>query len=127
MAYILLLWFGFYLLRLFTDDFDGLKKDKSLVFCVWLMLLSFTGGQIILFAHQHKVSRFEFYKNHRSSQQTFTEKCQLYEAMHHNVMVVDMQIHSLPTVSDKYNYRVVAYSLISISLILSSGRAPPVS
>jgi len=105
-----------------------LKKNKLHIIGAWLLLVFFVGGQVILFAHQHKVSKFEISKSSRPFQQTVTEKCSLCDAMHFNSMVVNEHppvVHLLT--ASHYDYKAVTRTFVSLSLILSPGRAPPVS
>jgi hypothetical protein len=106
----------------------GLKKNKSYIIGAWLLLVFFAGGQVMLFAHQHKVSKFEFGRHSHPNQQTVTEKCSLCDALHFNTIMVNEH----PSVVDllaasHYDYKAVTRSFVSLSLILSPGRAPPVS
>jgi hypothetical protein len=107
-----------------------LKKNRSYILGAWLLLVFFVGGQVILYAHQHRVNQFSGHipVKHASSQQTVTEKCALCDALHLNTMVAGehaVVVHLL--VASHYDYQVVTYSFTSLSLILSTGRAPPVS
>jgi hypothetical protein len=105
-----------------------LKKSKFHLFGAWVLLVFFAGGQVILFAHQHKVNKFEFSTHSRPFQQTVTEKCSLCDAMHFNAMVAGdhpVMVHLLA--ASPYAYKAVTYTIVSLSLILSPGRAPPVS
>ena len=105
----------------------GLKKNRSYLIGAWLLLVFFSAGQVILFAHQHKLRQSEFSKHSRPFQQTVTEKCSLCDSMHFNTMVVNDQpviIHLLT--ATHYDYQAVTRTFISLSLILSPGRAPPV-
>jgi hypothetical protein len=105
-----------------------LKKNKSHIIGAWLLLVFFTSGQVILFAHQHKVSKFEISKSSRPFQQTVTEKCQLCDALHFNTMMVNEHppvVHLLEV--SYYDHQAVTPTFVSLSLILSPGRAPPVS
>jgi hypothetical protein len=90
-----------------------------------IVLFCFAAGQIMVFAHQHLVQ----YHIHQTSQdqQTVTEKCQLCDAMHHNSMTVVDHHYFNPAVSSDYFYTPGKYNFISIALILSPGRAPPLS
>jgi hypothetical protein len=107
-----------------------LKKNKSIILGAWLLLVFFVGGQVILFAHQHRLTKFTGHIDvkHAASQQTVTEKCSLCDAMHFNTMVVNGHtpvLHLL--VASHHQYIVVSPTFISLSLILSPGRDPPVS
>jgi hypothetical protein len=102
-----------------------LKRAKHHIIYSLIVLICFAAGQIMVFAHQHLVK----YQTHQTSQdqQTVTEKCQLCDAMHQNSMtVVDHQYFNA-VVSADYFYTQGKYDFISIALILSSGRAPPLS
>jgi hypothetical protein len=107
-----------------------LKKGKFHIFYAWLLLIFFVAGQVAVYGHHHKLNRATsrlIRHQTSSSQQTVTEKCQLCDAMHHNTMVVNGHYYIAPIVVNQYNYKTVTYSFVSISLILSSGRAPPIS
>jgi hypothetical protein len=105
-----------------------LKKNKSHIIGAWLLLVFFVGGQVILYAHQHKVSQFGFSRNSHPLGQTVTEKCSLCDAMHFNSMTVhEHSVVMQLLVATHYDYKAVTYSFVSLSLILSPGRAPPVS
>jgi hypothetical protein len=105
-----------------------LKKNRSHILGALLLLVFFVGGQVILFAHQHKLNKFEFGRHSHPFQHTVTEKCSLCDAMHFNTMVANE--HTAVThllVATHYDYKAVTRTFISFSLILSTGRAPPVS
>jgi hypothetical protein len=106
----------------------AILKNKSYIIGAWLLLVFFVGGQVMLFAHRHKVIKFELGKNSRPYQQTVTDKCSLCDAMHFNTMAANEHtpvMHLL--VATHYDYKAVTRTFISFSLILSTGRAPPVS
>jgi hypothetical protein len=107
-----------------------LKKGKSHIIGAWLLLVLFVGGQVIVYGHQHKTNQLSDHINRpfHASQQTVTEKCQLCDAMHFNNMAVNEYspvVHLL--VPSHYDYKSVVYTFVSLSLILSPGRAPPIS
>lgn len=104
-----------------------LKKSNYQVFCSRLLLILFVAGQVILYSHQHKFNNTRSHFKHHTAQQTVTEKCQLCDAMHHNTMVVGSHYYAVPVVVSHYDYKAVTYTFVSLSLILSTGRAPPVS
>jgi hypothetical protein len=104
-----------------------LKKSAYHIFCSRLLLVLFVAGQLLLYSHQHKVNDIVSHLKHRSAQQTVTEKCQLCDAMHHNTMVVDAHYYVAPIVVSYRSYKAVTYTFVSLSLILSTGRAPPIS
>lgn len=102
-----------------------LKRAKRHIIYTWIVLFCFAAGQVMVCAHQHLVK----YSTHQTSQnqRTVTEKCQLCDAMHHNNMMIDNHQYFSPVVSTDHFYTPGKYDFISIALILSSGRAPPVS
>jgi len=105
----------------------AISKNRSYIIGAWLLLVFFAGGQVILFAHQHRVSKFEISKSSRPYQQIVTEKCSLCDAMHFNTMVANGHppvVHLL--IASHYDYIAVTRTFISFSLILSTGRGPPV-
>jgi hypothetical protein len=102
-----------------------LKRAKYHIIYSLIVLLSFTAGQVMVFAHQHLIK----YHTHQTSQdqQTVTEKCQLCDAMHHNSMTFTEYQYFTPVVSSVHFYTPGQYDFISIALILSAGRSPPLS
>lgn len=84
----------------------------------------------MVYSHQHhitvgKVKPYSISKN--KTQTTVTEKCELCDVMHHNVMVTSVQVYFTPAIATSYVFKGFEYNFTSIQLILSSGRAPPVS
>jgi hypothetical protein len=104
-----------------------LKSNKCHIQLARLLLFIFVAGQVILYGHQHAVNTSLSKVHSRASQQTITEKCQLCDAMHFNSMVINVQLHIAPIAVSHYNYQAVTYTFVSLSLILSTGRGPPVS
>jgi hypothetical protein len=102
-----------------------LKKSKRHIIYTWIVLVCFAAGQVMVSAHQHLVK----YNTHQTvqNQQTVTEKCQLCDVMHHNSMTIAEHHYFIPLVSTNYFYTPGKYNFVSIALILSSGRAPPLS
>ena len=105
-----------------------LKKDKYHIICSWILLTCFAAGQYMIYAHQHNIVNgtakiISVAKN--SSRQTVTEKCQLCDVMHHNVMVKANTIHFNPVTATSHVFKTFNYSFTSIQLILASGRGPP--
>jgi hypothetical protein len=102
-----------------------LKKGKRHIIYTWIVLICFVAGQVMVSAHQHLVK----YNTHQiaQNQQTVTEKCQLCDVMHHNSMTIAEHHYFIPLVSTDYFYTPGKYNFVSIALILSSGRAPPLS
>ena len=108
-----------------------LKKNKITIFCAWALLLCFVAGQYMVSVHQHLILTksqvsFTHSKKVPSARHTVQEKCYYCDAMHHNAMTIDHQTYFSPVVTG-HAYRVGDYNFISIALILSAGRAPPVA
>ncbi len=91
-----------------------------------LLLIIFIAGQIVLYGHQHSSSGSHI-NAHSSSKQTITERCQLCDAMHFNHAVIHQQVHVVPALKVTPVYIHVAYDFISLALVRSAGRSPPVS
>jgi len=89
------------------------------------VLFCFAAGQVMVYAHQHLVK----YKTHQTvqNQTTVSEKCQICDAMHHSSMTLPDHHYIIPNVSSDHVYKQGKYDFISVSLILSAGRSPPVS
>lgn len=102
-----------------------LKRAKQNIIYTWIVLICFTAGQVMVFAHQHLVK----YGTHQTTQkqQKLTEKCQLCDAMHHNSMTLTDHQYFSPILITDHFYTQETYDFISINLILSAGRSPPVS
>jgi hypothetical protein len=85
----------------------------------------------VVYAHQHTTQA----GTHISAQhnpntqpkQTLTENCQLCGAMIHNTMVVNSTVYFAPVTVTGFTYKTFQYNFISIALILSAGRSPPVA
>ena len=109
-------------------DISILETSKHHIIYTWIVLICFVAGQTMVYAHQH-LSRSFAYQTQKTpqNQQTVTEKCQLCDAMHHNSMTVaDLQYIS-PVVTTDHFYTPDKYDFVSIALILSAGRSPPLS
>jgi hypothetical protein len=83
----------------------------------------------MVYSHQHRVYSGKITVENQKAQpkQILSENCQLCDAMHHSSMTVSSQVHFSPVVVSQYAYKHIEYGFISISLILSSGRAPPLA
>ena len=84
----------------------------------------------MVYAHQHNVvsntdKAYNISKN--IPQQTVKEKCYLCDVMHHHVMVTTSQVYFNPVVVASHIFKKTEYNFTSIQLILSGGRAPPLS
>jgi hypothetical protein len=119
------------LLKFFKKAYTDLKTSKYHIICSWILLVSFVAGQYMVYAHQHNIAigaskPYSISKN--ISQQTVVkEKCYLCDAMHHNFMVTAAHIYFNPVTIAGHVFKSVQYSFTSIQLILSGGRAPPIS
>jgi hypothetical protein len=81
----------------------------------------------MVFAHTHLVKTAYSTSKTSPTQQTITEKCQLCDAMHHNTMVITHHHYFTPAIAADHFYKQGQYNFISIALILSAGRSPPLS
>jgi hypothetical protein len=89
------------------------------------MLICFTAGQLMIYAHQHLANLNTKHVN--TENHTFKEKCQVCDAMHHSFMDIAQQASHVPLTESKHVYTKFDYEFVSISLILSAGRSPPIS
>jgi hypothetical protein len=84
----------------------------------------------MVYSHQHNTNPASV-KTHSLSkdirQQTIKEKCYLCDVMNHNTMVINTQVHLSPVTVACHFFKSVPYNFTSIQLILSGGRAPPIS
>jgi hypothetical protein len=118
------------LLKFVKKAVTDLKTSKYHIIHSWILLICFVAGQYMVYAHQHNYAigtskTYGISKN--ISQQTVTEKCYLCDAMHHNFMVTANHIYFNQVTVAGHVFKSIEYSFTSIQLILSSGRAPPVS
>ena len=110
----------------------SLKRNTLRILSAWLLLFCFVGGQYMVYAHQHKVLQkaWDSYNSTQTKHQpttTLQEKCYMCDAMHHTAMVVDHYVYFHPVSSTEHLFKVGDYDFVSIALILSAGRAPPVT
>ncbi|WP_461449319.1 hypothetical protein [Mucilaginibacter sp.] len=107
-----------------------MKKNKYHIILTWILLLCFCAGQFMVYAHTHTVNtrtnKIAYHNPDTQPKQTVTENCQLCDAMHHNAIVVNTPIYFAPVVVSSYYYKAVRHHFISIALILSAGRSPPI-
>jgi hypothetical protein len=108
-----------------------LKRNKTNIFYSWLLLICFIAGQYTVYTHQHKIiagNTNKAYRNASTQPRTIVqEKCALCDAMHHTNALISHYIYHSPNIVTKHFYRVYNYDFISIALVLSAGRAPPVA
>ena len=102
-----------------------MRRAKLHFIYTWIVLFCFAAGQVMVYAHQHMAK----YKTHQTAQNqtTISEKCQVCDAMHHTSMTLTDNHYFVPNVSSDHVYKQGKYDFISVSLILSAGRSPPVS
>lgn len=108
----------------------GLKKSKLNIAFARILLICFIAGQAMVYAHQHNYVNYtgKIYNTSKSiPQQTVTEKCSLCDVMLHNAMVASVHVYFAPVAVTGHVYNKFEYSFTSIQLILSCGRAPPLS
>lgn len=84
----------------------------------------------MVFAHQHNITKSIHSSNchdcHNTAKQTFKEKCQLCDSMHHTHMELQSNVYNIPFTSADHVFIRFQYDFKSIALILSQGRGPPV-
>ncbi|GAA4099739.1 hypothetical protein [Mucilaginibacter panaciglaebae] len=108
-----------------------MKKSKANIFYSWLLLTCFIAGQYIVYTHQHKIIAGIGTKAKIESKNTshtiVQEKCSICDAMHHINAIVDHYSYFGPNIVTKHFYKGYKYAFVSIALILSAGRAPPIA
>ncbi|MFI5159350.1 MAG: hypothetical protein ACHQF4_10825 [Sphingobacteriales bacterium] len=108
-----------------------MKKNKSHIFLTWMLMFCFAAGQYMVYSHTHKVNitsnKAAYHSPHTQPKQTVTENCQLCDAMHHNAMEVFSSAYFAPFTISGYYYKAVKHNFISVALILSAGRSPPIA
>jgi hypothetical protein len=118
------------LLKIVKRVKPGLKTNKYHIISSWILLTCFVAGQYMVFSHQHNntksvIQTYNISKN--ITLPTVKEKCYLCDVMNHNTMVVAAQVYLDPVTVAGHVFENVKYSFTSIQLILSGGRAPPLS
>jgi hypothetical protein len=112
------------------NDLPVLKVSKANIFYSWLILVCFIAGQFVVYAHQHKITAGNGTKSyhvaHAPSGTIIQEKCALCDAMHHTNAIINTYTYTSLNIVTKHFYKVYNYDFISIALVLSAGRAPPV-
>jgi len=108
-----------------------LKKNKYTVFHAWMLLICFIAGQSMMYIHQHKILSGNgisstITKNQPRPATTVVEKCYMCDALHNSAMAISQHVYVNTIVATGHIFRVGDYDFVSIALILSSGRAPPV-
>jgi len=90
-------------------------------FLSWVFLLLFVVGQTVLYTHQHKSMGLQ----KQPYRPAIAARCQLCDAMHNSHIVLTDEILSEPVTRNFLFFIDQTYKFSSLSLILSSGRAPP--
>jgi uncharacterized membrane protein len=105
------------------------KKNRLHIVFAWLLLVCFVAGQYMVYSHQHTLIKGITKHSHvAQGQQTVKEKCLLCDAMHHtDALVVSNTLFLIPLVTSAHVFKPGDYDFVSIALILSAGRAPPVA
>jgi len=104
------------------------KKSKRHIIYTWIVMICFVAGQWAVYAHSHRGSKnLTNWSKSLHNQVSVTEKCQLCDAMHHNSMLQVTHTYFAPFTTTEQFYQQGQYDFVSIALILSAGRAPPVS
>ncbi len=108
-----------------------MKRNRVNIFYAWLLLVCFIAGQGAVYIHQHKIiagsGPRSYHHNASQPRTTVQENCSLCDAMHHTNAVIDQQVYVSPNLITQHFYKAYNYDFVSIALILSAGRAPPVS
>ena len=86
----------------------------------------------MVYAHQHYINKNAHASasachSKGSSQPTVSEKCALCDSMHHVNMEIANHTSYDTIASTNFVFKPFEYEFISIALILSPGRAPPVA
>jgi hypothetical protein len=107
------------------------KRSKKRIIFSRLLFTIFAAGQIIVFSHYHhrhaKLIITKAPLAPQSIQQSYNDKCPLCDAMHYTHIVLSPQVYAQPAPANYRFFTPGCYNFVSISLILSPGRAPPVS
>jgi hypothetical protein len=104
------------------------KKIKLHIIYSWLLLICFTAGQYMVYAHQHQFTKGTIktaYVTNDPHQQIVKEKCNMCDAMHHQAAIIDNPFHFEPQVATIHFFKASDYNFVSIALVLAAGRAPP--
>jgi hypothetical protein len=85
----------------------------------------------MVYAHQHYINKNAHksacHSSKSSSQPTVSEKCALCDSMHHVNMEMANHTSYDTLVSTNFVFKTFEYDFVSIALILSPGRAPPIA
>ena len=104
-----------------------LKERKNHIICSWLLLLIFMAGQVVLYSHHHGAESLVVKVQHQVSCKTASEKCGLCDAMRFNSMEINQTVSSNYLLAFDFFFIVNTTDFVSILLISSAGRSPPLS
>ena len=105
-----------------------MNKNRRHILYTWIILVCFAAGQWSVYAHYHAISRSQLTSSATAKHQhTISEKCQLCDAMHHTAMLHQSQLLLTAISVTNVNYQPCQYNFVSQSIVLASGRAPPLS
>ena len=103
-----------------------LKKGKKNIVYAWLLVVLFSTGQYMVFAHTHFKPSVNLSKA-KTSKAIFKERCDVCDAMHHTYMLFQQQVYFQPVAVCVHFYQDRTPDFEPIQLILASGRAPAIS
>ncbi|MEO8884450.1 MAG: hypothetical protein ABI367_00190 [Mucilaginibacter sp.] len=109
-----------------------MKRNKLNIIGSWILLVCFMAGQYMAMVHQHKLLKqtsitYSINKHQHIPVTTVQEKCYLCDTIHHTAAILNNTIYCSAITAIPYIYKVGDHAFISISLILASGRGPPIS
>ncbi|UOE49498.1 hypothetical protein MTO98_00235 [Mucilaginibacter sp. SMC90] len=106
-----------------------MKKKRLHIVFAWLLLICFVAGQYMVYSHQHALIKgITKHSQTAEGHQTVKEKCLLCDAMHHtDAVTVSNNTFLVPLLTSDHVFKAGDYDFVSIALILSAGRAPPVT
>jgi hypothetical protein len=104
-----------------------LKESKNHIICSWLLLLFFVAGQVVLYSHHHEAESTVAKVHNQISGKTVSEKCGLCDAMRFNSMEINQSVSFNHVLAFNYFFLVKTNDFLSISIISSAGRSPPLS
>jgi len=107
--------------------FFDLKERKNHIICSWVLLLFFVAGQVILYSHHHGPESVIVKAEHQISGKTISEKCGLCDAMRFNSMEINQDVASNHLLAIDFFFIVKTTDFVSLSLISTAGRSPPLS
>jgi len=98
-----------------------MTNNQNRIFLSWIFLLLFILGQTVLYAHQHKAKDLQ----KRPYQPAIAARCPLCDAIHNSPIVLTDEVFFEPVSRCYVFFTDQTYKFLSLSLILSSERAPP--